>query len=244
MENCNVHIITTFCLSKSEKRNFEYIECLKKNNDNTHIKSITILSEDENIKSLVDYERVNFVKVVERPTFKSIINYINYNTNKNETVLITNADIYFDDSLQFIRFDKNYAYCLTRIEETVINGQTIYICEDRDYSYDTWILKTPIIVDDIDFNMGVFGCDSVIAFRFLEHGYLPINPSLLIKCYHLHDSEVRTWDKKDQLLGNYLAIKRSNEVKYIHENLYKCNIKLINGECVATEKDYTMNNWR
>jgi disulfide oxidoreductase YuzD len=239
-----IHIFTTFLKSKVKERNLEYVKCLERNNNNQFIKSINIISEDESITPLISFDKVNFIKVNQRPTFRSIIDYINYNVRKDEVVLFTNADIYFDDSLRFIKFDRNYAYCLTRIEEKIINDQIRHICDTNDYSYDTWVLKTPIIIDNIDFYMGMFGCDSVIAFRFLESGYFPINPSLLVKCYHLHDSEVRTWNKKDQLLGDYLAIKRSDEIKYIHENLYKCNIKLINGNFVATEKDYTMNNWK
>jgi hypothetical protein len=157
-------------------------------------------------------------------------------------VLFTNADIYFDNSLQFIKFDRNYAYCLTRTNEIISNGQLIYRHETYGYNFpiwgcDSWILKTPIIVSDVDFCMGVLGCDPVLAFRFLESGYLPINPSFLIKCYHLHNSLSRTWTEKDKLIGNYLSIKSLNEIKYLPENLYKANIKLVNDKFIDTEID-------
>jgi hypothetical protein len=66
-------------MSNSSDHNLEYVKCLERNNNNQFIKSINIISEDETIEQLINFDKVNFIKVNKRPTFRSIIDYINYN---------------------------------------------------------------------------------------------------------------------------------------------------------------------
>lgn len=232
-----MHIITSFSKSGSEERNKEYSLCFEKNNDNKFIKSITVLSEDVRVEPIINYSKVKFEKLKARPTFRNIIDYVNNNIDDNETVIITNADIYFDNTLQHVNFDKEYAYCLTRWHKYTEEDDFIY--EVIPACHDTWILKTPIIVDDIDFHMGVLGCDSRLSYQFFESGYLPINPSYKVKCYHMHVSNIRTWKRENILCGDYLGVKPTNVVKYSQANLFKYNGKIVRGIYKASSYVYS-----
>jgi hypothetical protein len=235
-----MHLFTSFCKSNSESRNVEYIECLKRNNDNRYIKSITVFSEDKDIEQLIEFNKINFVRIDSRPTFRFIIDYINNNIDKNEIVLISNSDIYFDESLQFVKFDKDYAYCLTRTNELIVDGIITHKHENVNHGSDVWILKTPIITDNADFYMGIAGCDPIMAYNFLESGYTPINPSFLIKCYHLHNSKIRTWTIYTQLLGTYLAIYPSNEITFKNDSIYSFIANRINHNIIFSEYNYSI----
>ncbi|MFA5248898.1 MAG: hypothetical protein WC415_06850 [Patescibacteria group bacterium] len=217
-----MHLITTFFKSNSENRNEEYYSCLKNNSNNKFIKSINILSEDIGIKNITEYDKVNFVNINTKPTFRNLIDYANEHIMYNEIVIISNADIYFDDTLECVTFEKDYAYCLSRWHTLSNNDNWFH--EKISACYDTWILKTPIIVEDVDFCMGVAGCDSRISYQFFKSGYLPINPSFLIKCYHLHISNLRTWDMKDILCGEFLGIDPSDIIQYLPSALSKYTV--------------------
>ena len=50
-------------------------------------------------------------------------------------------------------------------------------------------------MDSFHFSFGVSGCDNAITCEMLRMKYLVVNPSLTIRTHHVHDSEVRTYDK-------------------------------------------------
>jgi hypothetical protein len=231
-----MNIITTLLKSKSEERNNEYIDCFKNNDKNKYIKSITILSEDKKVQTLIKNTKIKLVFIDTRPTFRIIIDYINNNFSINETIILTNADIYFDDTLQYINFNKEYAYCLTRWHKYTTDGEWTHAILGA--CHDTWILKTPIIIDNIDFGLGVLGCDSRFSYQTFDAGYLPINPSHLIKCYHLHVSNLRIWRRENILCGNYLGIDPTKKVEYIKENIFTYNGQILRGKYTTTEYDY------
>ena len=75
-------------------------------------------------------------------------------------------------------------------------------------SQDTWImLGKPKVLNYCNFYMGVPGCDNLIAYKFFESGYRVLNPSKTINCWHLHDSELRSYSETNRLLDFYLLIK-------------------------------------
>jgi hypothetical protein len=235
--NQNMHLITTLSKSNSEERNNEYLTCLKNNNQNKYIKSITVLSEDKNVQTLTNnISKVKLITTDSRPTFRIIVDYINNNFSIGDIIIISNSDIYYDDSLKHVKFDKNYAYCLTRWHKNSTKDNWYHGVFPA--SHDTWILKVPIVVDNVDFYIGILGCDSRFSYQLFETDYLPINPSYLIKCYHLHCSNIRTWKCEDILCGDYLGIKPCNEIKYISNRLFKYSGIRENGEYHQTKHIY------
>jgi len=230
----NMHLITTLSKSSSDERNNEYITCLKNNNQNKHIKSITILSEDKNIQTLTNnIYKAKTIITETRPTFKIIVDYINNNFSTGDIIIISNSDIYYNDSLKYVNFDKNYAYCLTRWHKDKVQDDWFH--GGFPASHDTWILKVPIIVNDINFYMGVLGCDSRFSYQLFKNKYFTINPSYLIKCYHFHISQVRTWKDEDILCGDYLGIKPCSKIEYIPGKIFKYSGSRINGIYFQTQ---------
>jgi hypothetical protein len=232
-----MNIITTLAYSDSDLRNQEYIDCLNINSNNEYIKSITVLSENSNVQNLITGIDVNLELTNIRPTFRTMVDYANNNFNNDEIVIITNSDIFFDDTLRYVDFDFDYAYCLTRWSKATKEAEWIHTAQECNNAiwvgacHDTWILRTPIIINDIDYVLGRLGCDSRFAYQIFEAGYLTINPSFLIKCYHLHLSNKRTReinDKKNTLCGLYAGITPNDKIEYIKDNLFIFNGKIIN----------------
>lgn len=231
-----MHLITTLTKSNFELRNKEYIECFDRNNSNKYIKSSTVLSEDVKVRSLFINTKTKLTHTQSRPNFRTIVDYANSNLNPGRTVIITNADIYYDNTLKHINFNNDYAYCLTRWHKYTEEGDWEHA--KLGACHDTWILQTPIILDNIDFGMGILGCDSRFTYQCAEAGYKIINPSFLIKCYHLHVSNIRTWRRQDILCGNYAGIDPTYKIEYLKNKTFYFNGKVVNGKYSATDYNY------
>lgn len=143
-----------------------------------------------------------------RPTYQTFFDYSkNYPHDIN---IIANSDIYFDKSIDKAReIDQNTCYALTRHE---INNegkledfQSFNNCPAH-FSQDVWIFKGEIKAknceevvalnvkrgrhDVIKFNLGIAGCDNVIAFKLRKYYQLK-NPYNDIKAIHLHRAQTR-----------------------------------------------------
>lgn len=130
-----------------------------------------------------------------RPTYNDFFTYINGVTQPEEINIIINSDIYFKDLgyNQFTNLDFNSCYALTRWEILEDGAEQFY---NNSGSQDAWIFRGKIKpVKGADFTQGVAGCDNKIAYLLEQAGYKVTNPSLSIKTYHLHKSDVRHYNK-------------------------------------------------
>lgn len=157
------HIVTSYYRSEYPQRQKELDDCLLKNVENPHIKSIHLLNDQiYPLEFLPDHNKIIQVVVEEdhkkRLGFDYAIQYINTNLI-NEKYILTNSDIYFDDTLNLIKdYDfTNKVMALTRYD----NGQLL--C--RIDSQDCWIGVSPLHVDLslCSFKFGIGRCDSRIA---------------------------------------------------------------------------------
>ena len=119
--------------------------------------------------------------------------------------VIANSDIYFDESINLAKgMNENECYALTRYD----NGR---LWHKGHLSQDVWIfngaVKQELLQREVDFNLGVPGCDNRIAYEIHKAGYSVLNPSLSIKTHHNHDSKFRTYDrKKEKIKPPYMLI--------------------------------------
>jgi hypothetical protein len=61
-------------------------------------------------------------------------------------------------------------------------------------SQDTWVFYgNPRIRTELEYGMGIAGCDNRLAYDIQAHGYNVVNPSHSIKTFHLHNSNVRNY---------------------------------------------------
>jgi hypothetical protein len=76
-------------------------------------------------------------------------------------------------------------------------------------SFDTWIWKGKIIENVGNFRMGIGSCDVRLAREMYENGYNLKNPSLDLKTYHIHCTNIRYWLTAGNAPGPCLKIKHS-----------------------------------
>lgn len=169
-----INLFTSYFKGDDPVRQKEYDYCLNKNKANKAI------------------DRIIYFK--HRPTYLDFFRAIR--KYPNDINILSNADIYFDDTILLANNIKpRQCYALTRWE--LLDGK-IMMFEDRHrsakakHSQDTWIIRGSVNVDHIgQFHIGTRGCDNRIAYDLHTIGYNVINPSLSIKTIHVHKNDFR-----------------------------------------------------
>lgn len=73
---------------------------------------------------------------------------------------------------------------------TRYDGDVFY---DHVDSQDTWIFKGQVNDVNADYGLGRAGIDNKIAYLIDQAGYEVLNPSLSLKTYHYHTSDIRNY---------------------------------------------------
>lgn len=171
----------------------------------TYDKIYLIISESD-YNRLLDYNLLNFMekniagKIIfiffeKRPSFRTYIDIINTVSDEDDINIFLNSDCYACEKTieNVYRIKKDEMWCLQKYE---IIDEDLNILP-FDYlsrcSQDVWIFRgKPKEIKNIDFYFGVPGCDNRFAYESEVSGYTILNPSIDIKFYHYHLSEVRT----------------------------------------------------
>lgn len=170
----------------NEERNTEVIDCINKNIKSNFFKNIFIFSEKEEkrlLKQTIQSKRITYQYI-----FDNAIDGIN---------VFCNSDMEFDETIKLaenIKEDEFYA--LTRYE----NDLMLHKNDDpyRGYdSQDVWIWKDRCKIKNANFYLGLPGCDNKIAYFAEAYGYNVKNPSLSIKTYHKHVTNIRDGSSAD-----------------------------------------------
>ena len=213
-----MNLLVNYFKSKSKNRNAEYLFALNKNIANEHIKRIFLFVEEQSDCEGIESEKVTFVEVDVRPTFQDIINYTNKEL-KGETCIISNTDIFMDDTLRHVENNniQGLFFLLTRWDVKPDGTIEFYDKNNKGWTQDTYIYQSPIDIKDADFFVGLPGQENRLAFLAHEAGLNVINPSLLviIKHFHLTDytSDSNSRDKDNRVQGKYLYIKASKTLE-------------------------------
>tara|TARA_Y100000033_G_C2678113_1_gene77692 strand:- start:67 stop:552 length:486 start_codon:yes stop_codon:yes gene_type:complete len=130
---------------------------------------------------------------------------------ENEICIVSNADIIFDDTLRYFNSIDMLMqfYALSRWEITSGDGKNWEIEPfDNAASQDVWIFKTPVLAScEMNYTMGVPGCDNKITYHMRELGYTCRNPGKKVITVHFHISQFRTYSPKDDRVpGPYLLV--------------------------------------
>ena len=215
-------LLIEYFKSNNDQRDIEYKTCINENIKCSLIDKIYVFISDESILDITD-SKIEVVKIDKRPSFKFLFEFCNQNL-LNETCVISNTDVFFDetlDNINIIDMSNNFL-ALTRWDLFVNNGQWSMGFYDNIWrgdittgqlSQDSWIFKSPIKVnDDSDFLMGKPGCDNRIVQIYHDLGYNVKNPSKQIITKHLHLSNHRTYNQTDVIMGPYLLVTPTNDV--------------------------------
>jgi hypothetical protein len=196
-------LVTSLYNETNSDRLNEYIVCLERNLNHPAIDEIHVFYDtskdgDENyLLSFLENNNVKISYISCRPTFNLIFSSCN-DLYANRKIITSNADIYFDETLNsLLAFDlENKFLSLTRWDVTGDGGLTpaYYWLENtsQPYGSDTWIFMSPIKnIDTIGLGLGTWGCDGGIIYQAAKGGLSVLNPCKDIRCCHLHNSQVR-----------------------------------------------------
>jgi len=200
--NCNLFI--NYYQDKNLDRQRELEICVLSNIYNIALDSVVIMVANKDLEALNlmlnkitcglenDVVIVNFEN---RPTYND---YFKLTENyPNDINIISNKDVIMD-AISLMNLKewnwKNYCLSLSRwdfIDSKLNQSEAVHY--NQVDSQDTWIMKGAFKqLKDVNFGLGVAGCDNKIALLLSEH-YEVINPSLDIKTYHYHLTNVRNY---------------------------------------------------
>lgn len=131
----------------------------------------------------------NVIEINERLTFRQMFELIK--KYPNDINIISNSDIYFDDTILACRFiNKNEVLALSRWD---YNNGNMAILFNRKDSQDVWVFNGEVNCNGGDYQLGTRGCDNKIAWELKQAGYNVLNPAKSIHAIHLHNSNHRTY---------------------------------------------------
>lgn len=192
-------LITSLYHELHEARQNEYLACLERNLKHPMIEHIHIFY-DVSLDSIKPEQNVLLKTILVlpvsisfiygRPSFSQCFSLAN-NQYVGKKIIIANADIYFNETLNkldYIPLEETFI-TLTRWNVSK-SGKPILFQNKR--SQDTWIFQSPIRPFKNDsYKLGTLGCDSYIAYQAQEAGMNVINPARTIQTCHIHKSGVR-----------------------------------------------------
>ena len=202
-----MNIFTSYFNHRDPERKGEFEYCLQMNCENKHIKRVIVFDESDGLP----FEHKKIIRIPHgRPTYHDFFALtFQY---PNDINIITNSDIFFDESIKKAEnIGLKQCYCITRHE--LVFGRAVEFKTahksrvDPQWSQDVWIFLGHATINDCDtvlainnstnnydeikFQLGLGGCDNVIAKRILQSGYTLKNPYLDILCIHNHANQGR-----------------------------------------------------
>lgn len=169
----------------SAERSDEFSYCLAQNVACPYINEIICFSNDV---SMV-YEKVITIEG-DRPTFQQFFDEINKRAGDDDISIISNLDIYFNDTLGLVHNIKhNEVFCITRWD---LKDGKIKLFDTPD-SQDSWVFRGKVreIANTDILMLAKWGVDNRLAWELQTAGYKVLNPSKSIQTIHVHASEVR-----------------------------------------------------
>jgi hypothetical protein len=239
---------------ENNRRYKELKECLKKNINNNFIDKIVLINETDYSKEWVGIpnasEKINQIINGKRLTYADFIDIVNKIAPDNCYVILANADIYFGNTLKYLwsvnLSDKMLGLLRWDIpNEGVLFEDRAELFGPRNDSQDSWIFLSNSIKSRVwdyskfKYQLGKSGCDNRFTSDILRMKFLITNPSLSIKSYHLHNSNIRNYSKSDYIPSDfyvYVEPTRILDMKQITTPLDKTtHLDYLNNESIDFE---------
>ena len=202
-------LITQFFHHTNPTRHAEILTCLQRNIECPYIDRIILLNEKDLSKewnAIPGSNKVSQVIIKKRLTYANFLQFVHDEVPANVFTILSNSDIYFGRSLTDL-YDidlRGRMMALLRWDDPgCTDDATIF--GPRADSQDAWIFLSDTIRDSnwpyptFDFPLGQPGCDNAFAAHLLRNHIVLSNPALTFKTYHLHNSDVRNYSKKDTI---------------------------------------------
>ncbi len=205
-------LITVLYNEGNSRRRQEYITCMDRNLKYSLIEKVHVIydtSKDDKNNILLEYLRSKDVEITfikGRPTYGYCFEIAN-SLYPDCSVILSNADIYFNHTLQLLK-KYDLTDTLLTLTRWNVSRHTLRLERARGrrpniWSHDAWIFKTPMrSFNNNHIKVGTVYCDCRIAYQAQHAGLHVLNPCLSIQCCHLHQSRVRhhetpVFDKKE-----------------------------------------------
>ncbi len=209
-----IYLFLQFYLDKDPQRLTETVTSLNNNIklnifDKIYLLNERIYTEQELQLDSKSLEKIIQVNIGKRLTYSDVLNYV-INTNINGYIVIANSDIFFDNTINNIRYttlsEQKSLYALTRLEYSDINFNKLDTCnlsKGGGSCQDTWILHSNFIPNKkeitlCDFELGRVGCDNKITYLFNSFGFIIYNEPYIIKTYHYHTEKSRNVHEREK----------------------------------------------
>jgi hypothetical protein len=220
--NYGIHLIVSFYKGSYKKDRFqEIIMTLKKNLRNPYVTAVHTLWEDVDPISYVNNtileKKLIRVHYGMQPTYKDLFDYANLRLARGSVAIITNSDIFFDESLAcvtpvspsrraFNATRQHLAYALSRHPSYPCLSRPDY-CEDYTGSHDAFVFAPPLpakFASRLDFTQNNIGAENIVIWEFRRlDGFVVKNPCHTVRCYHVHCTNERHYQGVTISRGKY-----------------------------------------
>jgi hypothetical protein len=209
-----IQLIVQYFRCATKERQEEIDICLRNNLLNNYISTVHLLTEEElDVSVFHNKDKIKQTVIGDRLTYRKAFEYANQCQDSSIWIL-ANADIYFDESLKCLENNEliNTIYALSR-HEIASDGSAKFMDEEYAHgSQDAWIFKPPVNIDSFfsDFRLGIPGCDNRLAYELIKADYNVVNPSKIVKCYHLDKTRETDIEKRT---AEYIKLHSSESIE-------------------------------
>jgi hypothetical protein len=275
----NIYLIQQFFIPSNAARKREIVETLKNNCNVDKISKIILLNERIYTKAELGLNDKQFLKIQQvninkRLTYRDVFEYVQ-TSNLKGYIIFGNSDIFLDKTIENLkvtplasertfmaqlRFEYKRAY--KYLQQCKLFTEYIAFSQDMWIYHTNWQPATTTI-KVFDFQFGIPGCDNKIVYLMNILGYKIINDPYLIRTYHHHETESRTYTVSDRVPPPYahcfptlpsdyilditsfapqIDIIYKNSDKYNRFDLIGENDRLIASieKCIAENKHFVM----
>lgn len=201
-------LITQFYICPDKQRQREIVDCLAMNLNNPLIDTVYLITEQtytENEMNIVSHpykSKIMQINIGTRLKYNDVFDIIE-DHKINGYIILANSDIFFDNSLitlyktGLIHNKKLYSQLRFEYEDKNLNNCKLF--GPRGDSQDAWIFHSKFNIEKahrrmFNFQLGIPACDNHINYLFMILGYKVYNEPFLIKIYHNHKTEIRTYN--------------------------------------------------
>lgn len=194
-------LYTPYYQPASDDRRQEIDRCLRFNVECNAIDRIVLLIDDES-EPPVRSDKLEVIRLSCRPTYRD---WLEAAARKPEHhSVLSNSDIYFTNSLdrltEYLTSELSFV-ALSRWDEI---GNDLVPHPNPKWSQDTWAIKSTgylprNLLSSAEIPLGVPRCDNKIAYVFATQGFDIYNPFEVIKSVHVHESQERGYEKKNDV---------------------------------------------
>lgn len=195
-----IALFLPFYSPKDTERAAELLHCLRRNLDCAEIDHVYLLQDDDTPLPFDDVH-LTALRLYNRPTYLDWVRYSSKLCPDHISVL-ANSDIYFESDIsKLLKVFETVPNAFVALSRYNLVAGSILPHENPHWSQDTWAFlpSTPILPEmekQLDIPMGIPRCDNKVSYVFSLNGYDIINPFHDIRSIHVHETNLRYYDKK------------------------------------------------